>query len=480
MSRLHVLLFTHDLRVHDNAALSAACRAAERDGGQVLPLYLFDPALWQTEQASARQFDFLLECLRDLNAALEARGSALQVEIGNPEDVLRDLHRRKGLASLHLHEASPFAHSPHQEIETLCRRAGIPLRVHGQNGITSALELTKDWKQSWRQTMAASRLAPPDKITSPALTPAHWPDAKALSLAPTWLMPAQKGGRAAAIKRLKSEFTTQSDPSGASLVDDLSAHLTYGTVSAREVWQGLQAAYARAAADHNDTAALQYGQQIEALEAWCEASQRRASSPSSGIAPIQDDTALNMARLRAWKNGRCGLPIIDAGMRAILAHGVVDPAYQPVLLDFAVHTLGLTRPSARAHLVSLCTAPDPRLYVELPNRIPQRAARARLQHVVRQSKALDPDGLFIRRYVPELADLPTEHLHAPWDAPVHALIEADIVIGQTYPNPGAEDPNTALPAVLSTPRPATSRPSPLRPVRRTHADPKTGQFSLPF
>ncbi|MDJ0922828.1 MAG: deoxyribodipyrimidine photo-lyase [Henriciella sp.] len=497
MSRLHVLWFSNDLRVHDHAALTAACRAAEREGGEVLPLYVFDPKDWQGEAASARQFDFLLESLRDLDKALRHRGSALQVALGAPETVLLDLHRRLGLTALHLHEM-PGLHHQTQAIETLCRRAGIPLRMHGQNGVTSALTAASDWRQAWRATMTAPRLTAPAHIPSPPLTPADWPDAKRLSLAPSWLLPAQKGGRGPAIELLRSELDRAQAPSigTPSLMDRLSAYLSLGTVSVREVWQALQKAYAAEVAGQNK-ANPYLRDQLGALEHWCQSAQHMANKPVASANPPTANASPDIsAKLRAWKNGRCGVPIVDAGMRAILVHGSAAASLQPVLLDYAEQILGLNRTDALAHLTSLCTAADPRLGAVTADAISSRSPRARLQQMIRASKALDPDGVYIRYWVPELADLPTEYLHAPSDAPVHALIESDIVIGQTYPNPGAEDAASAIPALLSAPRPAAPtrqtsakpakrppmapRPRSKRATKPHQPDPKTGQLSLIF
>lgn len=481
MSRLHILWVSRDLRVHDNAALVAACRAAERDGGQVLPLYVFDPKDWQSAAVSARQFDFLIESLRDLDQALRQRGSALQVEIGDAETVLLDLHRRKGLAALHLHE-TPGETDKTRAIETLCRRAGIPFRVHGQNGITSTLNASTDWRSAWRATMTAPRVTAPARIDSPPLVPANWPDAKQLSLPPSWLMQAQKGGRAAAIDLVRThlpERRASSDNSPA-LIDQLSAHLSLGTLSAREVWQRLQKAYAGKVASREKTS-LYLRDQLKALEDWCHAAQQAATRPVSGGGKTANSVKQEtVAKLRAWKNGRCGVPIIDAGMRAVLIHGSAGAWLQPVLIDYAQQILGLSKSAALDHLSSLCTAADPRLGTGMPNQTSDKSSRARLQQIYRASKALDPDGIYIRHWVPELADLPTEFLHAPSEAPVHALIEADIVIGQTYPNPGAEDGASAVPAILSAPRPKRPKKLPRRPTKPNLPDPKTGQFSLAF
>jgi deoxyribodipyrimidine photo-lyase len=97
---IHVVWFKRDLRVHDNAALNAAAAS----GAPVLPLYILEPELWREPEMAGRHFDFLLECLNDLDAALQARDAGLVLRVGEAVQVLHELHAAHTINALHAHE----------------------------------------------------------------------------------------------------------------------------------------------------------------------------------------------------------------------------------------------------------------------------------------------------------------------------------------------------------------------------------------
>ena len=97
---IEIVWFKRDLRVHDHAPLLAA----QQSGNPVLPLYLFEPELWVQPELSGRHFDFLTECLADLDAALRARAAGLVVEIDEACEVFARLHAQYGIRAIHAHE----------------------------------------------------------------------------------------------------------------------------------------------------------------------------------------------------------------------------------------------------------------------------------------------------------------------------------------------------------------------------------------
>ena len=161
MQDVHLIWYRRDLRVHDHAALSAAVAS----GAPVLPLYIFEPDLWALAEHSRRQFDFLMESLTELDEALTERGARLIVRKGNALDILADLHRRHGIAAIHMYEETglPWSRARDRAVRRWALQAGISLREQPQPGI---LRSTGDSKSnaSWAGHVEQPRLKAPETI----------------------------------------------------------------------------------------------------------------------------------------------------------------------------------------------------------------------------------------------------------------------------------------------------------------------------
>lgn len=232
MTGLHILWFRQDLRVHDHAPLRAAALAAKRDGGEVLPLFIFEPDLLQTA--------FLNEGLKDLDNALEQRGAALHFRRGEALDILAELHRRHNILSIYAHETTrPL--TADQALESWAMRAGIALRIFPQFGPE---RLTGGgWtKQEWDAFMAAPRHEAPSGLPAAQVGVGQRPTNDCDELSGS----GETGGRRAAIARLRDLLGSLSDLSqvgvspereAESYYDQLASYLDTGMLSIRETWQ---------------------------------------------------------------------------------------------------------------------------------------------------------------------------------------------------------------------------------------------------
>jgi len=230
MSGVHILWFRQDLRVHDHAPLKAACLAAARDGGQVVPLFML-----AADGAPSR---FLIESLKDLDDALEQRGAALHYRQGDPVAILSDLHRRHNLLSVYTHETAE-PEPDEAEVEAWCMRAGVAWRTYPQFGpeqVEHGVSLT----EAWDRFMAAPRHEAPGELPAAQIgigQPPSLPDAERATETP--------GGRKAAIETLRRVLGRVSDLSQVgtspdlptSYFEQLSSYLGLGVISVRETWQ---------------------------------------------------------------------------------------------------------------------------------------------------------------------------------------------------------------------------------------------------
>ncbi|MCA8899845.1 MAG: deoxyribodipyrimidine photo-lyase [Hyphomonas sp.] len=433
MSGLHVVWFRRDLRVHDNAALAAALAS----GAPILPLYVFEPGLWAQPEASRRQFDFLMESLTELDEALTERGARLIVRTGEMVEVLADLHRRHGLAAIHV-QADPgtgWARERDKAVQRWALHAGVSLREQAQPG-----------PANWDEVMARPRHKAPDLIPAANVPSAPWPIAEDFGLREDACPGRQTGGRAAGVELLRSFLAgrgrryRQAQAGLAGIEEScsrLSPHLAFGTVSVREAWQAAARARTAFALDGDTTFAdsldafldrLRWrGQSIEAFGHGA-----LLTAPPDGLRPPAAD---GDPRLEAWIAGRTGFPFIDASLRALQATGWLPVRLRALLVGFAAWHLWMDwrRPAER--LAGLFTDFEPGLHYSQVHR--QAALTGpgapRIFNPVKQSQEMDPAGAFIRRWVPELAALPAQYIHAPWEAPKAELARAGVVFGQTYP-----------------------------------------------
>lgn len=453
MAKLHVIWFKRDLRIHDHAALNAACLMARRDGGTVLPLYIFEPGYWALREHSGRQFEFVRESLTDLDTALKARGSALHVCTGDVSEILSELHLKHGIASLHAHEETGllWTYDRDKAVAAWSRRAGIPFREHIQHGVIRALNTRYGWAKKWDSFMSAPRLKAPDAISPHGIEMEAWPRADDLGLAADPCPERQTGGRVEAVTLLKSFTATRgknyrramSSPLTAfDACSRLSPHLAFGTVSMRETYQ----AAVKAKDDHSANGRKGYAASLDSfigrLHWHCHFIQKlegQTSIEHQNLHPayngLREDPAYDDPKLIAWIEGQTGFPFVDACMRTLKATGWLNFRMRAMVMAFASYHLWMHWKRPAELLAARFTDFEPGIHY--PQAQMQSGTTgintARIYNPVKQSTDQDPDGIFIRRWIPELANIPTEHIHAPWDAPAHVLDTSGVELGKTYP-----------------------------------------------
>ena len=448
MSGVHLVWFKRDLRVHDHAPLLAALAS----GAPVLPLYLFEPSEWAQPEQSRRQFDFLLDSLRELDAALVIRGSGLIVRSGDAAEILSSLHREFGLAAIHAYEDPSVARirERDRQVQRWARNAGVSLREQPQPGIERG-GARDAWRARFERRMTEPRGKAPDAIPSPAIPAPHWPIAEDFGLGEDDCPARQPGGRTAGVECLRAFLQARghplTHPSPASAPDDepashLSPHLAFGTLSLREAWQA-----ARRAADSREALgdaefAASAGAFLARLGLHAEFAQAledQAARGSATLLPAHDGLRPRAEpgdpRLQAWLDGRTGFPFLDACMRALKATGWLSYRTRALAMGFVSHHLWLDWQMPAERFAALFTDFVPAIhYAQAELQAAATGVDApRIFNPVKQSRELDPHGAFIRRWVPELARLPDALLHSPWEAPPEFLSAAGVVLGQTYP-----------------------------------------------
>ena len=461
MPPVSVVWFKRDLRLHDHAPLAAA--AAE---GPILPLYVVEPELWRAGDLDAQHWRWVRASLEELAGDLAARGAPLVVRHGEVVEVLADLHRRVGLRSLHSHQETGLesSYARDRAVAAFCRAEGIPWQEHLQFGAFRALRDRDGWSKRWEALMAEPEAEVPDVLQGVAaegLSGGALPDLPVAGLVD--LMPAaearrwdQSPGERAGLARLDSFLAERgaayhremsSPATAADACSRLSAALAWGNVSLRRVVHRTRAAQRSLKAHDSHTAdGRPYARRALAsfssrLHWHCHFMQKLEAEPALEFHCFNravDDVRPRPGppgHLEAWCAGRTGLPFADACMRQLQTTGWINFRMRAMLVATAAYHLWLDWREFRDFLARQFVDYEPGIHVaQLQMQSGVTGINTlRIYNPVKQGHDQDPDGAYIRRWVPELAGLDGPSLHEPWTAGSLELTAAGIGLGRDYP-----------------------------------------------
>jgi len=448
--------FTRDLRLEDNAALQAAIAR----GGTVVPVYAWTPEeVWDWRPGAAARW-WLRHSLVELSSRLESIGSRLVVREGAPSQVLQEIvsetgatavffnrsvepaaveRERRAMAALAMRgvDAHPFNDSLLFDPDRVRNRSGAPFRV-----------FTPFWRHLLTLDDPGRRIPAPVWLPSPSI----WPASRRITddrVLPTngetsGLHPYWTPGELAAQEELRrfiddgalEGYSNHRDRPGTPGTSRLSPYLHHGEMSPRRVWHEVLRARSAGRAE---------SQPFLRQLAWREFGHHLLYHfPDSPTTPMRSAFEAfpwheDASALRLWQAGRTGYPFVDAGMRELMATGWMHNRVRMVAASFLVkHLMVHWLEGARwfwERLVDADLANNTLGWQWVAGCGTDAAPYFRVFNPVTQGKKFDPDGAYVRRWVPELAELPDEYIHAPWTAPAEILGAARVNIGRNYPAP---------------------------------------------
>ncbi len=453
-----------DLRVSDNPALHAACVT----GQPVICVYIYEQTLEFKNLGGAAKW-WLHKALESLSYSLEKRGAKLVIMAGDSAHILPALVTQTSATAVLWNRRYNLAErEADSALKMQLKEAGIavqsfnghllyePWEVKTKAG-TPCKVFTPFWKAARALRPVEPTLAMPETILSYNLPIAGAVDLETLNLLPT--APDWSGGMMAewdvseqgAQKRLftfldhgiKGYGENRNIP-GVHSTSKLSSYLRFGLMSVRQIWAATYAQLESGALQGYENDVTKYVAEL----GWREFSYHLLFYfPALATQNFQDKFdkfawVQDNAKLKAWQHGQTGYPIVDAGMRELWQTGWMHNRLRMVVGSFLVKHLLMDWRKGEDWfwdtLVDADMASNAASWQWVAGSGADAAPYYRIFNPIIQGEKFDSDGAYVRKFVPELANLPDKFLHKPWEAPLSALKQAGVSLGKTYPQPIVE------------------------------------------
>jgi deoxyribodipyrimidine photo-lyase len=418
-----IVLFNRDLRLNDHPALAAAAKA-----DRVVPLFVFDEALLRSRFAAPNRVAFMREALADLDHSLKRTGGRLFVRRGDPVREALALARECGASELHVSaDWSAYARAREQRLARACEEERIELRLHPGVTIVEPGAVTPTggdhfkvftpYHRAWSAAPRRQGHGAPRRLRVPSGLAAGRLPALAKLTAGAPSAERAPGGEREGRRLMRAflrdgigRYDERHDDLPGDATSRLSAHLRWGCLSPLEL--------AREAGERRGGGP--YVRQLCWRDFHHQVLAAVPSLPHRDYRPRKDRWSRSQRALEAWREGLTGYPLVDAAMRQLAAEGFMHNRARMTVASFLTKDLYVDWRAGAWHFWDLLadgeiannagnwqwvagTGNDSR-----PNRV---------LNPLRQAERFDPDGEYVRRYLPELAAIDGKAVHRPWLLP---------------------------------------------------------------
>ena len=444
-----------DLRLADNPAIAQA----KADGRPMLFLYHLDSERLERHDVDGIHVQWELDCLDSLKSDIENRGGVVLFRYGHILESLTELHELHNIHTMYGNEESGLQWSWDRDraVADWCQENNVQFEEFPSNGVIRGLRSRDDWKALRDRRIDASLIEAPSRIrTLPNIQSDAIPHASELGFKTRELQYRPEPGESAAMNTLFSFLDERgrgyrkgmSSPiSGVEMCSRLSPYLSSGCISIRQIFYHTKRKQRRIKTNPRSAENRGWSGSLSSFQsrlAWhCHFMQRleaEATLDEQAMNPELDallDRPFDETKFRAWSEGTTGWPFFDACMRSLIATGWINFRMRAMLQSVAAYTLALPWRASGAHLARQFLDYEPGIHwsqIQMQSGV-TGINSVRAYSILKQSQDQDPEGEFIKRWVPELKDVPSEHIHEPWLMSDEEQRKASCIISTDYPEP---------------------------------------------